>query len=224
MPNLTSTYHSKIYRGFKEIEPNEHHARVRYYETYEDQIRQLDFSEYFELLIAYTDALFEVGAYQNHVLMADQAIEMSIANNIRFYNKKDIFYELLFKKAASCFNLMQYKEAEHILRELIKIDPYNEMSIRFLKKCLIRKKPKHFLNIRAVCILLFLLSALIISVELIFIRPLYEMYSAEVETARNATFLSGILILSGGELLHRILVKREVDKFVEISRKWKLFK
>ncbi len=224
MPNLTSTYHSKIYRGFKDIEPNEYLSVVRYYETYEEEIKQLDFSEFFELLIAYTDALFEVGAYQNHALMVDAAIEISIINNIKFYNKKDIYYELLFKKAASCYNLMRYNEAEHILRELIKINPQNEISIRFLNKCLLQKKPNFIKNARAVSIFLFLIAALIISIELIFIRPLFEMHTATVELARNTTFFFGVSILIGCELVYFIKVKKQLSCFVEQARKKKAFK
>lgn len=218
MANLTSTYHSKIYRGFKEIEPQEYLSLVRYYEAYEDQIKQLDFSEFFELLITYTEALFEVGAYQNHALMVDAAIEISIINNIKFYNKKDIYYELLFKKAASCFNLMRYNEAEHILRELIKINPFNEISIRFLNKCLLQKKPKFVRNARAISIFLFLLTALIISIELIFIRPLFDMYTPTVELARNASFSMGFVLLGGSELINRLKVKRETITFVGRAR------
>ena len=221
MPKLTSTYHSKIYRGFKEIEPQEHLQLVRYYETHENQIKQLDFSEFFEVLITYTEALFEVGAYQNHTSMVDVAIEISIENNIKIFNKKDIYYELLFKKAASCFNLMRYNEAEHILRELIKINPQNEFSIRFLNKCLLQKKPKFIRNGRAISILLFLLAALIIVIEIIFIRPLFEMHTASVEMARNITFSCGLFILVSGEIVHHIKVKKQIESFVYHARKKK---
>jgi tetratricopeptide (TPR) repeat protein len=224
VPKLTSAYHSKIYRGFKEIEPDEHLSLVRYYETYEDEIKLLDFTEFFELLIAYIEALFEVGAYQNHSLMVDAAIEISITNNIKFYNKKDIYCELLFKKAASYYNLMRYDEAQHILRELIKINPQNEISIRFLNKCMLRKKPKFIRNAQALSILLFLLAALIISIELVFIRPLFEMHTSTVELARNTIFFFGIVILTGSEIVTRVNVKKQINSFVTQARKKKILK
>ena len=218
MPKLTSAYSSKIYRGFKEIETHEYLSLVRYYEVYENEIKQLGFSEFFELLITYTEALFEVGAYQNHCSMVDLAIEISIVNNIKFYNKKDIYYELLFKKAASCFNLLKYNEAEHILRELIKIDPQNDLSIRFLNKCLHQKKSKFVRNMRALSIILFLLAALVISIELIIVRPLFEASTSSVELTRNSLFLSGVLILVGSDLVNRFKVNKHVNSFVMAAR------
>ena len=224
MPRITSTYHSKIYRGFKEIEPNDYHSLVRYYEAYESKIKRLEFSEFFELLIIYTEALFEVGAYQNHSLMVDAAVEISILNNIKFFNKKDIYCDLLFKKAASCYHLMRYDEAVHILRELIKIDPYNDMNIRFLNKCMLRKKPKFVRSAQAVSVIFFLISALIISIELIVIRPLYEMHSSSVEFYRNTFFLMGVFILGGTEVLNRLKVRKKIQKFVAESKKRKVIK
>lgn len=224
MPKLTSTYHSKLYRGFKEIEPNEYHSLVRYYEAYEEKIKQLEFSEFFELLILYTEALFEIGAYQNHSLMVDAAIEISVVNNIKFYNKKDIYFELLFKKAASCYNLMKYDEAEHILRELIKMDPYNSISIRFLNKCLLRKKSFFIRGAQALSVVFFLLAAMVISVELIIIRPLYEMHTSSFEFYRNSIFILGVFILGGSELISRFEIKRQVNAFVVQAKKRKVRK
>ena len=224
MPKLTSTYRSKIYRGFKEIESNEYHSLVQYYEAHEKQIKQLDFSEFFDVLITYTEALFEVGSYQSHALMVNTAIEISIENNIKFYNKKDIFSELLFKKAASCFNLMKYQEAEHILRELIKINPQNEISIRFLNKCLNQTKPSFVRNAQAFSIVLFLLAALLISIEVIVVRPLFEAHTSTLELTRNGIFSFGVLVLMGAELAHRFTVKKKVDSFVNLARKKKNFK
>ena len=166
--------------------------------------------------------MFEVGAYQNHVLMVDAAIEISVLNNIKFYNKKDIYYELLFKKAASCYNLLKYDQSEHILRELIKMDPYNDLSIRFLNKCLIRKKPKFVRGAQALSVIFFLIAALIISIELIVIRPLYEMHSSSVEFYRNTSFFLGVFILGGSELANRIRIRRKVNSFVNHARRRKL--
>ena len=77
-----STYHSKEYRDFRAIEPGDWRGVVRFYEKNEAAIRGLDFEEYFELLLAYTDALSEIGAWQKHLLMADVVIEISVMENL----------------------------------------------------------------------------------------------------------------------------------------------
>ena len=150
--------------------------------------------------------------------------QRAILNNIKFFNKKDIYCDLLFKKAASCYHLMRYDEAVHILRELIKIDPYNDMNIRFLNKCMLRKKPKFVRSAQAVSVIFFLISALIISIELIVIRPLYEMHSSSVEFYRNTFFLMGVFILGGTEVLNRLKVRKKIQKFVAESKKRKVIK
>ncbi len=214
MSNLSATYYSKIYKEFKEIQGNEHLSIVRFYESYEKDIPHLNFSEYFELLISYTDALFEIGAYQIHAKAVDIAIQESILNNIKFYNGKDIYTELLFKKAASCFNLMEYDQTEHILRELIKIAPYNELFQRFLKKCLRRKHPAYLKNARGLAILLLLVTAFVIAVELIIVYNLLPSYLSLFENVRITTFLFSVLLIGGSAILHRAQIYFGVKRFV----------
>jgi len=214
MPNLSSTYYSKIYKEFKEIATNEHLSIVRFYESYESDITQLNFTEYFELLISYSDALFEIGAYQNHIKAVDMAIQCSILNNIKFYNGQDIYIDLLFKKAASCYNVMEYDQAEHILRELVKISPYNELVHRFLKKCLQKKKPAYLKNARGLAILLLLSTALVIAIELLFVRTLMNDYISIFETIRNTTFVTSLVLILGSAAYHRAEIHFWVKQFV----------
>lgn len=214
MPNLTTTYYSKIYKEFKALNTAEHLSIVRFYESYESDIPQLNFSEYFELLVSYSSALFEIGAYQSHVEVVDTAIQLSIVNNIKFYNGQDIYTELLFKKAASCYNLMDYDQCEHILRELVKIMPYNDTVHRFLKKCLLRKKPEYLKNARGLAILFLLVTALVILIELLFVRTLMKEHIDTVELIRNSTFGLSVLLIFGSSLLHRTQVYFWVRQFV----------
>ncbi|MCB0581760.1 MAG: hypothetical protein KDD10_20940 [Phaeodactylibacter sp.] len=113
---------------------------------------------------------------------------------------------------------MEYDKAEYILRELIKIDPFNEDTILFLRKCLRKKEPGFLNNAKAFSIFLFLLSAFIISVEVLFIRPFYKEQVAEIEATRSGIFLLGCSVLVGGILLHRWLVQRKVRSFVAKRR------
>ncbi len=221
MAYFQSTYHSKIYRDFKEIDGANYRRIIRFYEEREDAIRQLDFNENFELLVAYVNALFEVGSYQRHLLMVDLIIEMAIVQNIRQYRGEDVYHKMLFRKAASLYNLMEYNKADYILRELIKMDPYDEDSIMFLKKCLRKKEPGFLNKAKAASIFLFLMAAFVISIEVLFVRPFYKMHVAPVEASRNAIFLLGCIFLLGGNLFHRFRVYREVNQFVEHIRRRK---
>jgi tetratricopeptide (TPR) repeat protein len=214
MTKLSSTYYSKIYKEFKALDAKEHLSIVRFYESYEGDIKQLNFTEYFELLTAYLDALFEIGAYHSHLKMVDSAIQISILNNIKFYNGRDIYTDLLFRKAASCYNLMHYDDAEHILRELIKISPHDESYEIFLRKCLWKKQPNYLKNARGLTILLLLAAALIIAVELIIVRNLFAVHAETFQLVRNLTFGLAILTLLGSTLTHYGQIYLWVKQFV----------
>lgn len=205
MPSYSRpTYHSLIYRDFREIEGNAYHQIVRFFEEREEAIKQLDFDEYFEMLLAYTNALFEMGAYQKHLLMADAVIETTMENNIRLYRGEDVFRQMLFKKAASCFNLQQQDGAEHILKQMIRISPGDADAALFLRKCYIARRSALWQNSQATAIFLFLLAALVIAVELLVVRSFYTLHVPLVEMSRNSIFALGLLAMGGGYLGHRV--------------------
>jgi len=221
MNYFQSTYHSKIYRDFKEIESTSYRQIIHFFEEKEEEIMRLEFDEYLELLVAYVDALFEVGAYYKHLLMVDLIIESSIVNNIQYWNEKDLFQRMLFRKAASLYNTYEYQKADYILRELIRIDPYDRDNSRFLKKCLRQKLPYFVRTARAGSVLLFLLTAVVIFVEVLLIRPFFRPFSGSVEMTRFALFSLGCLMLLGGDLMHRWRVEQEVNRFVDGIRNQK---
>ena len=221
MSYFQSTYHSRVYKDFKEIESNAHRQIIRFFEKHEKMINSLEFEEYFELLVAYVDALFEIGSYQKHLVLVDIVVENSINSNIHIYKGEDIFFIMLFKKAASHFNLHEYDKAEHILKELIKIDPQDKEVLSFLKRCL-RRRGSNLLSIaRAFSIFLFLLTACIICVEVLLIRPFYEMYASKVEASRIGTFFIGIATLIGGDFIHRVSIESKVNSYADKVKKKK---
>lgn len=221
MSYFQSTYHSKIYRDFKEIEATAYRQIVHFYEEKEDTIRGLDFEEYFDLLVAYVDALFEIGSYRKHLLMVDVVIENSIEHNIQFRGGEDIFQRMLFRKAASLYQLQRFNRADYILRELIKIDPHHQDAVLFLKKCLRKKEPDLVNNFRAAGIFLFLLTAIIIVLEVLLVRPFYQMHADLIESSRTSSLLLGCTVIVSGHLLHRWRIEREVNEFTRTIRRKK---
>lgn len=216
-----STYQSKLFRDFKAIEVTAYRQIIHFYEKQESHILQLDFEEHFELQTAYVNALFEVGAYHRHLILVDMVIEMAITNNIEFYKGEDIFLKMLFRKAASLYNMLEYDKAEYILREIIRINPWDKDAAIFLKKCLRRQQPKFLQASRAISILLFLLAALVIAAEVLVIKPFYPMYAAAVEQSRFGLFGLGLVLLIGADLLHRAYVENRVNHFVNMTRRQK---
>ena len=216
-----STYHSKIYREFRSIDTAEWRTIIRFYEMYEDKIERLNFDEYFEMLLAYANALFVVGEYEKHLVVADRILEASVMNNVKFFKGEDIFQKTLFKKAASNFNLHRLEKCDYLLRELLRIDPHDRLGALFLKKCLRSMRSSLIRITRATAVLLLLLSAVVISAELFVVQPVYPQYAPLIAIARTLTLGLSFFILLGGELYHRLRCKHEVDNFVAHLRKRK---
>lgn len=216
-----STYQSKIFRDFKAIEGNAYRQIIHFYEKLETEINQLDFEEHFEVLTAYVNALFEVGSYQKHLLLVDLVIETAIQNNIAFYKGEDIFLKMLFRKAASLYNLLEYEKAEYILREIIRINPWNKDAVLFLKRCLRRRQHRYVQVTRALSIVLFLLAAMVIALEVLMVRPFFKEYTFIVEQSRFTLFGMGGLLLLGVSFIHRLRVEYQVNNFVHRIRQEK---
>jgi tetratricopeptide (TPR) repeat protein len=221
MPPFQPKYYPRVYRDFKEIDGADYRRIIHYYEDHEDTILRLDEYECFEMMYAYTNALFEVGYHQKHVLMSDNALAWVMEYNIREHESEDVFATLLFRKAASYYNLGNYQQAEHVLNELVRIDPYDEDVILFLKKCLRKMEPALLDHAKAASIFLFLLTAFIISVEVLFVRPFYKIYINLIETSRITTFIIACSILVFGTLWHYLRVENRVNEFVLQTRRKK---
>lgn len=219
--NQPHVYYSQLYRNFRAIESGEFRKVVHFYERHEKEIRQLEFDEYFELLVAYTHALFAVESFQKYLLVADVVIEISFSENITDINGQEIFKATLFKKAAAYYHLYDFKKAIYILTELIKIEPNDQKNAYFLERCLRKSRPKFVRNTRAIAVSLCLATALIICIEVLFIRNLAQNWGSLVELIRNIAFVVGIFILISGEFIHWVKARIEVFKLVNSVKKSK---
>ena len=69
--NYPEIYRSKVYEGFKEIEPEAWREIIQFFEENEKRIKKLEFEEYFEVLIGYINALFEGEKLLKHLEIVD---------------------------------------------------------------------------------------------------------------------------------------------------------
>ncbi len=210
-----STFQSRIYLEFLEIASNEYRAIVQYFEDNLEDIKLLHFDEYFELLLAYLDGLFQLRHFQSYLKRVDVAIEATILRNIKHHHGFNVYERLLFRKATALYNVMEYQKAEYILKELLKMNPNKKKYADFLRKCLNKAIPGFIHKTRAVSVILFFLSAFIISIEILLIRQFYEVHHSDVQILRNITFCLGWIVLLGGEAIHRMKVKKRVSLTVE---------
>ncbi len=195
-------YRLKLYRNFKAIDTGDYHGIVRYYERFEDAIGTLDTEEYFDCTLAYTEALFETGNYGQHVVMCDHLLETVIMQNIESWGGEDIYAKLLFRKAAALFQLQEYAQSEHILRELIKLHPEDQLPVRFLRSCLLRQKPDWLTQTRAIAVGLTFLAVGAIILELFVVRLYFLDYYEQALIAHNILLGSAVAVLAIGEFIH----------------------
>lgn len=211
-----SSLHSKTYNNFKEIDIYSYKLIVNFYTKHEEDIQRLKFHEYFELRLAYIEALLETRFYQNLLTVCDETIEAVIQNNIQYYQGEDIYRKLLLLKSAAHFNLLEYHKAEYILKELIKINPKDTYAIRFFRKSQLHRPANYVQNTRNLSLLLFLFTAMVICFEMAYFgfgKPQTEM-GMIIEIARNIVFLSGWVILILGDGTFRWGISKKTTALV----------
>lgn len=216
-----STYHSNIYREFRAIDLSEWRTVIRFYDLYQDKLDGLEFDESFDITLAYTSALFEIGDHENHLKAADNVLEMSVMNNVKFFNGEDVFQKTLFKKAASNFSLHQLENCDYILREMLRIDPYHQDGALFLKKCLRTMRSELLKKSRAFSVLLLIISAVMICLEWLVVESFYPEYIEQAALVRTCVLALSFFILVGGEVYHRLRCSWEVEHFVGHLKKRK---
>jgi tetratricopeptide (TPR) repeat protein len=212
---------SETYEAFLAIEAGAYREKIQFIEENFFMLRELHADEYFDMMVLYGEALFETGEYSRQAKLADHIIEMCMERNIIMHRGQDIYFETLFKKAASLHNLDQIDKAVHILKELIKMNPDHESTKLFLINCLIRQKKSIVRPYRNVSLVLLLSSALVIAIELLLVRTLWPTWSGIVEIIRNGLFITGVVLLIAGEVIVRYRAVEDVYSFSRQTKKKK---
>jgi hypothetical protein len=208
-------HYSQLYRELRAVDPKDYHRIIRTYEERELEIGRLDVVEHFELTVQYVDALFETGAYREHQLMVDLVIHASIRHDIRYVpgREEEIFQFQLYRKAASAFRIQDYRTAEHVLRELIRMQPGRDICVRFLRTTLFRQRTRLLQAGRAICIFCMLLTAAVVTVNLLVIQNFFPQLSDTFALVSVAVFVVGMLGLIATYGLAYLLSYREAAHF-----------
>jgi tetratricopeptide (TPR) repeat protein len=188
---------------FLAIDAGEYREKVRFVLLNREKLTGLSLQDYTCVINEYAEALFELGRFAEHIVVADELIELSIIENVVYVGEKDLYRDTLFQKAASLYNLGKLDEAIYILRELLSIDPGCESARLFLVNCHVRERESTVQTTRNVSIIMILMSACVIAVELLFIRSKFPALTQNVEMARNLMLMSGISVLFVGEMAVR---------------------
>ena len=196
---MQSQHYSQLYRRLRDLDPHDYQRIIRMYEERESEIGRLDVLEHFELTVYYVDALFQTGAFRQHQLMVDLAIETGIRHNIVAVQgiSGDIFQHLLFHKAAAAFRLRRFDVAIHVARELVRIDAGRELYFRLLRAALFKEQTTTLQLGRAGFIFCILLAAFLITINLLVVTNFYPMFVGSVKFVIATVFALGVICLGG---------------------------
>ncbi len=219
MIKRTTTYDSKVFKEFTRLDKENHHSVVHFYELHEDEVNGMNLEERFVMLVGYANALFEIDSFKRYCNVANEIIELSISQNIQFYNGEDVYLKTLFQKAKSHYSLLEYKDSEHIVKELTRMVPNHKPYHQLLFFSMLRQRPNGVKKLLNLGIVLYLIGVALIVVDVSlsyfiekiqFISPLYI-----------ALLSISVVTLLGGVLAHRVFV---YFKVLQIRNKAKAFR
>lgn len=213
------TYTDDLIAQYRELDPGAFRDIIRFYEAHKQALPQLDIDHFIEIELGYVNALFEMGRYEAFLVTVQPMLETLIYHNIQFVNGEDAYENLLFRKAAAHYHLSELSTTVRILWELLRINPENQAASYLLKRCLVRKEPAFLHHAKAVSIFLFLLSAFVIGLELLIVRPFFDDYAHQVEIGRIGVFLFALILLVIADGTHRLRSFHYVNRKLESFRK-----
>lgn len=218
MDSLREIHANSLYYDFMLIEKRAYREKIKFFEKNRDQIRSLDTDFETEIWYYYTLATFEIGDYKKFISLSNHLLEKIIMENIGSYNGEDAYEKILFIKGACHLNMKEYKVADYIFQELIKINPRESLypkaffQSRFMEKIKDNMSLKLFTAIMLFCIISFCL------IEMLVINPFYPEAIKFSEIIRSTLTMSlfGIIFLFAG--FHFITAKRQIRKLL-LSKK-----
>lgn len=210
--SVKPTYHSRLYRDFRSIGYKEYYEIIRFYERHETDICRLTFDEYFEMLVSYTNALFEVEYFQKYALMSQTLIETIFHENLSNRWIDTVFHKTLIRKAAAHLALKEFDAAEHVLLQSLRLNDDKRLQIILLRKVMQQRTAKFVHTLRAIAIFVLLTTAILIAVKVLLVRNWYIDLAPFIEMLRNVYFFMSFLVLSSVYLTHRLRIYYKVKK------------
>lgn len=186
-----------VYLEYQDIDAGAYQEKIRYFERNKKAIKTLSYELRLEMSLEYVVALFEVGEYYQYLKHVDKLLARVIEENVFSVDGDDIYQELLYRKAASLHNTLDYYGSEHVLSELCRIDDDNSIYKRTYLKNISDRLRSQGQKARGFTIAILMVAGLIIGLELLVIRPFYPAEVHAVELSRN--------LLIGGAILGMIL-------------------
>lgn len=197
--NTYSEKSRELYLAYTSLDPSAYRQRVRFYEEHLDLLAGLSYDERMQLELDYHFSLFEIGKYQRFLDSVDPLIEAVIIDNIRS-TEGDFFVDLLFKKAASCYNLWRLPECEQIVCQLLKIDRNYPNAPALYLQCRLKAKRSWYEIVKALSVVAFFVGASLLLVAHLVVDPFHPAYFPTSKLIANVLLISCVVLLIVNEL------------------------
>lgn len=181
MSTLTSI--PRIITDFRNINPRDYQEVVRFFQRYEEYFNDLDTEFYFPSLLVFTNSLYELGEYELFLPHAERILELSIQENIQFFNGEDIFLSTLYKKSRSLLALGHPEKAAVISRQLLRLAPENRKNLSIFRDCLMATRPEWLENSLSYSIISLWVGLVLMMVNIFQFKPIWQLTGAHLETA-----------------------------------------
>lgn len=186
--SFTNDIEEYIYQEYLSIDVKAYQSKIRFYEYNKKAIALLPYEQRLEISLEYVVSLFEVGEYYQYLEHVDKLLEKVIEENLFSVEGDDIYQELLYRKGASYYNVLDYHKADHVLGQLCRINKKSDLYKKTYFKNKIDSLRYQGQKIRAAIISLLLLTGLIIGVELLIVRPFFPGHVQVIELFRTMLF------------------------------------
>lgn len=195
MNELQDIHSNSLYYEFMLIEDRAYREKIKFFERNKKEISDLKTEYETEVWYYYTIASFEIGDYKKYIQLSQIMLERVIEESVISYGKEDVFQQLLFNRAASYLNLKQYKKAEHIFKELIKIDPKNKLYSKAFYQNRFLEHIKDSAPLKLFTAVMLITIVILCIVEMLIMQAFYPEAAVWIAFTRNTLSLSMFAIL-----------------------------
>lgn len=209
--DISSHSGKEAFQAYQRIDPCAYRERVRFYDEHTDAFQGLGYEQQMYLQLDYHYALFEIGKYRRFLVSVDELIEQVVIDNFGGFHS-DYFQDLLFKKAASLYNLWRLPECEKVVTQLLKIDGSIEGARAILYQCRLRSARKWYKLTKATSVLCFLTGAVGLLVAHLVIEPFYFEWFPAASFLSTGLLASCVILLVCNEVLLRLSARRDVAR------------
>lgn len=149
---------------------------IHEFQSNKNVIQLLSIEQKLELKIIYLEALYQVGKYGTFLREVDEIIEDCIRYHEENEFNRNLYEDLLFKKATALFHQGYIEESQYVATELIKMNPSETLHKALLTRINYRKNESQFHFIKVICLFLIFSAALMYGSNLLIVRPFYGEY------------------------------------------------